>query len=174
MKTITPLVLIQFVVLLIVAIKLFHIEQQLQDLKVSEGGPVELITQPIMRESISLKEINHDQKAVIAPTNLKEMDLRRILREELANSSIETVQPLDASNDQMIEHKIADNDSYTQRYELAVGSLDEYIFSGRISRDDLDQFHSRISQLNVTDRREMLVKFSRAVNSGEINLSNQY
>ena len=98
---------------------------------------------------------------------LDEMELRRIIREELAAHppAIATSQTAEESNVAADSPREPGN---KQRLEAVNRQLDDYIGAGAISESEMEALQSEIASLDKAGRHEMLGKLVRAMNSGSL------
>lgn len=164
-KALPYLVGAQTLLLLFLTFKLIAIENKVNDKEISlpsihksQESQLDILSTPVNNNSNSL-----------ANSDMLVRNLREAIREELKQLNINSLQntapqPLDKKQTGITEKQ-------ELAYQAVQDTLDTFVSLGTVNQAQLERFHSRLGQLTNEDRKDVIRRFTLAVNSGTIKIS---
>ncbi len=158
MKTLTAIILVQFVAILFLYVKLVEIGEDLSAQSVA----------PTISSGNDTAEARLQLDASDGSPNLTEDRLRVVIREELSAYLAAQAQPNNADRQTIVPGSV-DPVELDYRKEQVSQQLDYYTTVGSISDLDMQKLQMDIAKLDDASRKEMLRKLTRALNSGQLD-----
>ena len=97
-----------------------------------------------------------------APTGVDEVQLRTVIREELARLNVDSGTPTAAAS------KPRNPSVDRQRRDAIEQRIDAYSSAGSITDTEMLELQAEIAKLDESSRKQMMSKLVRALNSGDI------